>query len=318
MTAASSPEEHRSAATPVGGVTANRLAAARALPDRIAFIGLGLVGGSIARALREGAYRGTIAAWSPRGAGPAAAARSGIIDVAPSTAIEALEGAGLVVLAGPPAAVLEALDGVADARRGGRLAGDATITDVASTKAAINGRAAELGLPFVGGHPMAGREVTGFAEADPELFVDRPWVIVPASTATQRHVAHATALAVAAGARPLELTAEAHDAAVAAISHLPLVVAAALVESMAGARDWPVARGLAATGWGSATRLAKGDPEMGAGILATNAGPVAARIRALRDALDAWLAALEAAGGPDHEGLRDRLAAARDAVAAEP
>ena len=304
------------AAPPVTGGAANRRAAARALPDRIAFIGFGLIGGSIARALRGAEYRGTIMAWSPAGAGPAAGRSAGIVDEAPASAVEALSGAGLVVLAGPPLAVLEALEGVADARRRGALAEDATVTDVASTKATITARAAELGLPFVGGHPMAGREHAGFEAADADLFVDRPWVIVPVETATHQHVVRTTALAWATGARPIELTAEAHDRAVAAISHLPLVVAAALVEAVTARGDWPVARTLAASGWASATRLARGEPGMGAGILATNAPAVAARLRDVRAVLDGWIADLDPAAGADAGALRARLEAARDAASA--
>jgi prephenate dehydrogenase len=314
MTAGRSSSDPRPATTPVTGGAANRRAAAGALPDRIAFLGLGLIGGSIAKALREAQYGGTIAAWSPAGTGPSEGHRAGVVDEAAPSPDAAMAGAGLVVLAGPPISVLEALDGVADARRAGLLAPDATITDVASTKAAITTRAAELELPFVGGHPMAGREVTGFAESDAGLFLDRPWVIVPARVAEQRHVVRTTALAWAAGARPIELTAAAHDAAVAAISHVPLVVSAALVEAVGGGRDWAVARSLAASGWASATRLAKGDPEMGAGILATNAGPVADGLRAIRAAIDVWLEALEAEGGPDEHALRARLEGARRAL----
>jgi prephenate dehydrogenase len=297
----------------VTGGAANRRAAARALPDRIAFIGFGLIGGSIAKALRAAEYRGTIAAWSPAGLGPAEGVSAGVVDEAPDSAAAALSGAGLVVLAGPPLAVLEALDGVADARRSGVLADDATITDVASTKARITDKAAALGLPFVGGHPMAGRELRGFGAADEDLFVDRPWIMVPVGSASHRQVVHTSALAWATGARPLELTAAGHDRAVAGISHLPLVLAAALVEAVTNGADWPVARTLAATGWGSATRLAKGDPEMGAGILATNAAEVAARLRDVRGVLDGWIADLEG----DSEALRARLTAARDAISSD-
>ena len=113
-------------------------------------------------------------------------------------------------------------------------------------------------------------------------------------------------LALASGARPIELAADAHDEAVAGISHLPLVLAAALVESVAGspegASSWPLARALAATGWTDMTRLARGDPEMGAGILTTNARAVAKRLRALREAIDAWIDALDAAAGGDDDG----------------
>ena len=112
------------------------------------------------------------------------------------------------------------------------------------------------------------------------------------------------------------MTAADHDAAVASISHLPLVVAAALVESVAGNTDtsaWEAAQVLAASGWRDTTRLARGDPEMGAGILATNSALVADRLAGVRDALDSWIGALRA-DGVDAEALRARLEAARNAL----
>jgi prephenate dehydrogenase len=296
------------------GDAANRRAAAASLPDRIAFVGLGLIGGSIAKALRDVESTSRLAAWSPAGRGPEEGLRLGLVDD-PAAALDgALDGAGLVILAGPPLAVLDGLDAVADARRRGILAADATITDVASTKARIVARAAELGLPFVGGHPMAGREASGVGAADGDLFVDAPWVVVPAPDARDADVVHATALAWAAGARPIQMTADAHDRAVAAISHLPLVVAAALVEAVTGAADWPTAESLAATGWRDMTRLARGDAEMGAGILATNAAAVADRLRDLRAVLDGWIEALDRAGDADAAAFRGRLDTARRAI----
>jgi prephenate dehydrogenase len=105
---------------------------------------------------------------------------------------------------------------------------------------------------------------------------------------------------------------------VAAISHLPLVVAAALVESVAGGvgatRSWPVARTLAASGWRDMTRLAKGDPVMGADILATNADALRERLIAMRDALDGWIEQLDG-GAPDPDQIRERLQRARDTLA---
>jgi prephenate dehydrogenase len=101
-----------------------------------------------------------------------------------------------------------------------------------------------------------------------------------------------------------------HDAAVAAISHLPLVAAVALVEAVAAdPATWGPAGPLAANGWRDMTRLARGDAEMGAGILATNHDAVATQLRAYRSAIDAWIAALES--GADAATLRSRLAAAR-------
>jgi len=286
---------------------------------RIALVGLGLIGGSIARALRStaGPQQHTIVAWTPRGEGPRAGLASGTIDAAAVDLATAVRGADLVVLAAPPVATLDLLDGLAGLAPG-ILPDDAVITDVASTKGAIVDRATTLGLRFVGGHPMAGREVSGFGAASPDLFVGRPWVVVATAHARPADVSAVEDLARACSAIPVRMDAATHDALTAAISHAPLVVAAALVEAVAGppgaARpdDWDGARRLAATGWRDATRLARGDPAMGAGILATNAPAVAARLRVLAERLDAWIGELESPGGPDPHRLATLLASDRD------
>jgi prephenate dehydrogenase len=290
---------------------------------RVAFLGLGLIGGSIARALREQPVDGPLAsaslvAWSPEGRGPAAALARGTIDEAAASPDRAVAGADLVILAAPPIATLALVEALAGAGRLGPSA-PTVITDVASTKRRITERAAGLGLRFVGGHPMAGRELSGFGAADPELFRDRPWVVCdPAGD--EPAAALVEALARACRALPMRMTAGDHDAAVAGISHLPLVAAVALVESVVGAAgapdrsDWASASRLAASGWRDMTRLARGDVEMGAGILATNGPEVATRLRALRDAIDDWIAMLETPGS-DETALAARLFAARDRLA---
>jgi prephenate dehydrogenase len=303
---------------------------------RVALLGLGLIGGSVARAAHAAGWR--VTAWTPSGAGPRAALAEGVVDVAAATVPGAVHGADLVVLAAPPSACLELLEVLATG--GGALPGDAVVSDVASTKVLLVERAAVLGLRFVGGHPMAGRETSGFGAGSADLFRDRPWVVVPPAARDEEAVARVEELARACGANPVRMTAPEHDAAVAAISHLPLVVAAALVEAVAGGpgepvpSTWPAAAALAASGWAGATRLARGDPAMGAGIAATNAGPLAAAVRSIRDRLAEWLVLLEAGpapggmgvddtvassgqagrtdrAGPDEEALRERLAAAR-------
>lgn len=282
---------------------------------RVAFLGLGLIGGSVARALRGGPGSGAwrLAAWTPSGSGPRDALAAGVIDVAAATPEEALANADLIILAGPAPDCLAMLDDLAGSWRD-VLAPDAVITDVSSTKAAIVLRAAALGLRFVGGHPMAGRETSGYAASDPALFVDRPWVIVP--TADEAAVERVEALARSTGARPLRLAAAAHDAAVAAISHLPLIVAASLVEAAAGGAagerdDWPTAARLAAGGWRDTTRVARGEVAMGTGIVTTNAEAIAARLRDLIGVLGAWLTELERPGGPDPVIVAERLREAR-------
>jgi prephenate dehydrogenase len=284
---------------------------------RIAFLGLGLIGGSIVRALRAadparaGELRGaTLVAWTPRGGGPRSAKTVGAIDIAAPTLGAAVDGADLVVIAAPPLAVLDLLG---ELRRAGH---EGLITDVASTKAAIVQRAAAEGLRFVGGHPLAGRETSGFEAADPALFDGRLWVIT-VDGASEADVERVESLASACGALSPRMTAADHDELVAGISHLPLVLSAVLVEAVAGvpgeaSSDWATASALAASGWRDMTRLARGDAEMGAGIVATNAGPLASRLRDVRAVIDRWLTDLEASdGAPDIEAIAARLRGAR-------
>ena len=270
-------------------------------------LGLGLIGGSVARAATRSGME--VRAWTAAGRGPRDAVHHGI--EAASSLRDAVAGADLVILAAPPIASLALVDELAGA---GALSREAVVTDVVSTKAAIVERARAAGLRFVGGHPLAGRETSGYGASDPELFRDRPWVIVPPGPPDDDAEARVATLAAACGARVVRMTAADHDRAVATISHLPLLLAAALAETAAADSDWAAARTLAAGGWASMTRLARGDPEMGAGILVTNADEVAARLRGLATVLDGWAADLTA---PDAaERLRARLESAR-AIAAD-
>jgi prephenate dehydrogenase len=295
---------------------------------RVAILGFGLIGGSLARALATAADREawSVTAWSPAGEGTRQAVVDGVIERAAATAAEALEGAELVVIAAPPTATITLLERLGNGLRAA-LEPDAVVTDVASTKGAIVAAATERGLRFVGGHPMAGRETSGYGSASADLFAGRPWVVVPTDPDDRAAIVTVETLAVASGARPVRMDAAEHDAVVAAISHLPLVVAAALVESVAGdagaddgqaATDWPTARQLAASGWRDTTRLARGDAAMGSGIAVTNAPAIAARLHRFRAVIDGWLAELERPGGPDEAALTNRLAAARDRLGEAP
>jgi prephenate dehydrogenase len=295
---------------------------------KVALLGFGLIGGSIAYALRRNPEDWTIAAWSPTGAGPAIARAEELIDEASDSPSRAVHGADVVVVAAPPLAALELIDELGGPVAAD-LAPDAIVTDVVSTKSAIVARAERARLRFVGGHPMAGREVGGFEAARAELFSGRPWVVTPAATAQPGDRERVEMFVEACGAVPVAMSPQDHDTAVAAISHLPLVVAAALVEAVAGGPgeaerpDWSTATSLAATGWEGMTRLARGDVAMGTGIAATNAPAIAARLRDLRSVLDAWLVYLDGPAGPDVERIRARFTEARalllasDAEAAE-
>jgi prephenate dehydrogenase len=273
---------------------------------RLAILGFGLIGGSIAQALdarRPGTW--AITAWSRSAAAPQAALDAGLLSAVAHDAAAAARDADLTLLAASPRANIALVGRVGPAV----VKGGGVLTDVSSVQAPMAVAAASVpGLRMVGGHPMSGRERPGYEAADPELFVDRPWVVVPGPAAGDSDLALVERLALDCGARPVRLEAAAHDAAVALISHLPLVVASALVETATGGPDWPLARSLAAQGWRDSTRVARGDPELGAGMLALNAANVAAALRRQCAVLDAWqvrLDALAAAGGdgPDFDAL---------------
>jgi len=285
---------------------------------RVSIAGFGLIGGSIARALHERTELGQwhVTAWSRNPAPVQKAVADGAVDVAAGTLKEAIRGADILILAAPPLTCLDLIDQLGGPLRDS-FSEDCTVTDVASAKARIVARADAAKLPFIGGHPMAGRELSGYGAALPDLFVGRPWVTVLGQYARLCDGERIGELIEACGAIQLPMRAGAHDSAVAAISHMPLLVSAAMVEAVAGSpgqpehEDWRAAEALAATGWAGMTRLAKGEPGMGAGIAATNSDAIASRLRDLRSVIDAWLAELERDGGPDVDLLLARLTSAR-------
>ncbi|ABK53007.1 prephenate dehydrogenase [Acidothermus cellulolyticus 11B] len=228
---------------------------------RVLVIGTGLMGTSLALALREAGIEtrlhdiavGRLALAVERGAGvPHDEDLDGGYDIA--------------VLAIPPDAVAGEL------LRYQRLGVARSFTDVASVKSKPLAEAEKIGADmttFVGGHPIAGRERSGPAAAHPDLFVGRPWVITPTPAAGEEAIAAVRALAVAAGATPVVMTAEEHDAALALVSHLPHLLASVLAAQLVDApRDFTA---LAGTGLQDVTRIAAGDPQLWTEILAANA-----------------------------------------------
>jgi prephenate dehydrogenase len=136
---------------------------------------------------------------------------------------------------------------------------------------------------FVGGHPIAGRELPGPVHASADLFVERPWVLTPTAVTSAGAVDALRALAQTCGARPAILDAVAHDVLFARLSHVPQLVASALAGSIAALSGADAA--LAGTGLRDTTRLADSDPGLWAEIITANAAPVAAGLRAVADPL---------------------------------
>jgi prephenate dehydrogenase len=286
---------------------------------RVCIVGFGLIGGSIARALkvRTGAGEWHVTAWSRTAAPVLQAVEDGMVDVAAPTLEAALEGADLVLLAAPPLTCLDLIGQIGGALRRA-LPEDATVTDTASAKARIVARADAVRLPFVGGHPMAGREVSGYSAALPDLFVGRPWITVPGMFARLMDGERVRQLVDVCGGVQIQMPAAAHDEAVAAISHMPLLVSVALVEAVAGGPgrpprpDWDAVSALAATGWAGMTRLARGEPAMGTGMAATNSAAIVSRLKDVRAQIDEWIGELERKGGPDPDSVYRRFASAKE------
>lgn len=276
---------------------------------RVAIVGVGLVGGSLAAALKSLPEPPDVVGVDSDDSALESARLMGIVDETASLgeARRALASADLVVLATPVTDAIEWL-GVL-----GEMGYAGVVTDVASTKAAIMAGARRLlgdGATFIGGHPMAGSERSGVAAADPELFRGAYYVLTPAAETNADAYSRLHQLVNSIGARVISLDATAHDEAVAAISHVPHVAASALTnlaaERAAGGSD--VLR-LAAGGFKDMTRIAAGSPDLWTGICLDNRDAV---VRGLDEfgAQLAEFATLVRAGAP--EGVRAWLARAAD------
>jgi prephenate dehydrogenase len=245
----------------------------------VSIVGLGLIGGSVALAIRE-RWPAVRIAGVDRKAVLAHALGSGAIDRGADSAADAAD-ADLIVLAAPVRQNLKLLAEVAQ-----RLPSTSIVTDVGSTKRDIIDTATALGCTssFVGGHPIGGAEHGGFGFARPDLFRHRPWIFTPLTATPSASLDRLFAFAQALGARPSSMSAADHDRIMAFLSHLPQLTASALMDVI-GTNAGSGGLRLAGRGLVDTTRLASSPPETWRDVCATNAD-------ALGDALDALIARL--------------------------
>jgi prephenate dehydrogenase len=252
-------------------------------------VGTGLIGGSIALALRR---RGWHVSGIDADKGRATEAlEAGVIDATGDDL--AAEVVFVAVPATSVAGVVQAILGDA-ARRP-----DAVVSDVSGVKTAIV-QAADHPR-FIGGHPMAGSEQTGLRGADPDLFEGAVWVLTPTATTDLEAFTRLQAVVAALGADVIVLSAEDHDRLVAVVSHVPHLVAATLMNAAAvGAEQDGALLRLAAGGFRDMTRVAAGHPGIWPDICAENAGPIVGAL----DALLGELATMrDRVAGQDRDGL---------------
>ncbi|MGH9936379.1 MAG: prephenate dehydrogenase [Blastocatellia bacterium] len=281
----------------------------------VCVVGCGLIGGSFALALRRAGCTGRITACGGKRS-PKLAVERGVVDsIEESFDRDEVCGADLVYLAAPIGAIIDFLR-----RRSKQIKPGAIVTDAGSTKVEICRVAREslpAGVTFIGGHPMAGSEHTGVEYARADLFDSATYALMTGQGTDETQFNQFKTVVEQIGARVLLAEPEAHDAAVALISHLPQLVASSLASLLGAEHDGAVAdrelaQRLAANGWRDMTRLAGSAWSVWRDICLTNQpnisnalGSLIAELQSLKDALDAR----------DFNQLRELFAAANHAVA---
>ena len=282
---------------------------------RVAVVGVGLIGGSIALALRRAGAVSGIVAYDRDGQALERATALGVIDRPADSVSEAARGADLVIVALPVRAIGGALHDIALA-----LEPHAVVTDVGSTKGEVVRIAREElrdRFPrFVPGHPIAGRETSGVESATPDLFRGARVVLTPQAETVPDAVDVVRAAWEAAGARVTPLTAQAHDRIFAAVSHLPHILSFALVSEIAAREDAADLFGFAAGGFRDFTRIAGSSPEMWRDISLQNKAALLGELDRYEARLAVFRALIEKGDGPALERLMTEARTARHAWAA--
>lgn len=252
-----------------------------AWPRRVCILGLGLIGGSLALALRRRHPGVAVSGVDPDPQARKLAVEVHAVDVAFATPREGARDCDLVMLAAPVDAILEGLPQLPDA-----IGQDALVTDVGSTKAAICAAGfAALGPRFVGGHPFAGAEHSGLAAADPFLFQNALYALTPL-TPDHLNVSKLKGFLTSLGAEVVTLPPDEHDRITAHLSHLPQLVATALCDLVCDrAQTQPLYRALAAGSFRDLTRVAQSSYAVWHSILRNNQTEVDAALAAFQDQL---------------------------------
>jgi prephenate dehydrogenase len=278
--------------------------------QRIALIGLGLIGGSLGLALCRKQQKVWVVGYDPVAETcREALSRQVVNEIAPSL-VAAVQGADLVVLAVPVEKMKDVVLAIAPALSPGTI-----LTDVASTKGQL-AQSLPLLLPkgvyYVGGHPMAGSEQSGLAAADPFLFQNAVYLLTPAPGTPPAVLATLEEFIRMVGGLPLLLTPEEHDLMVAVVSHLPHLIAASLVNVAVDFNEqYPGTLSLAAGGFHDTTRVAMGSPALWREILASNRRSLLPVLRALAAEVEALTAAIAAGEMGALEARLQRAAVAR-------
>lgn len=252
--------------------------------DQLGLIGCGLIGGSFAMALKRARLVKRVVGYSKSPSTTERARQMGVIDVVAPSALLAVSGADLVLVAVP----VSASESTFRAIRHG-LSPHAMVMDVGSTKGDVIA-AAQRALQhkfshFVPAHPIAGKEVSGVEHADPLLFYQRKVILTPVKETRRSYHQQAAALWSQIGAQVVTMTHEEHDAAFAAVSHVPHLLAFAFMNALSRQPEGQRFLELAGPGFRDFTRIAGGDPAVWRDILIANSEQVLRQSQLFRNTL---------------------------------
>ncbi len=286
--------------------------------ERMALLGVGLIGGSAALAFKRAGCVARVIGHDPDAKALQTALGAGVIDAVAASVAEAVADADLIVLAAPVGAMAALLAEVA-----AHAAPFAVITDVGSTKgsvidvarAALSANSSFSLRRFVPGHPIAGRELPGVEHALADLFRDKLFIATPTEVTHADALAKVEALWQAAGSRVVRMPAEEHDRIFAAVSHLPHLLAFALVAAIAQEHDGAHKLEFAGGGFRDFTRIAASSPVMWRDIAVANRAALSAELRTYRGLLDTLQAAVDAGDAATLERVFDLAARTRRARA---
>jgi prephenate dehydrogenase len=278
--------------------------------EQLGLIGCGLMGGSFALALKRAGLVKRVVGYSKSPTTTERARQLGIIDIEAPSALLAVSGADIVLIAVPVASTESTFKAIKHL-----VTPDMLIMDVGSTKrdvidAARRSLRESIGL-FVPAHPITGKEVSGVDNADPDLYTGRQVILTPIERTNLAQLQKAINVWTALGCRVLQMTPEQHDAAFASVSHLPHLIAFALMNAISGQPQGKDFLSLAGPGFRDFTRIAASDPKVWRDILLANAEELLGQSKIFQRNLQALELMISSGNAEALEGLIEQASLAR-------
>ncbi|WP_088007550.1 prephenate dehydrogenase [Indiicoccus explosivorum] len=278
---------------------------------KVLIIGLGLIGGSLAKALKR--HPDVVVTGADTDALTRDKAfRMGVIDSAAASVREAAEAADFIFLATP----VNATVGLIGEMAAWELKETVLISDTGSTKGRILEAAERAGIPFIGGHPMAGSHKSGVEAAKDMLFENAYYILTPSAGAKEEQLHRLQELLSVTKAKMITATAEEHDHMTALVSHFPHLVAASLVHQLDKESDYPLSRQLAAGGFRDTTRIASSNPVMWRDITIHNSAMIAGQLTKWMQEMETLRNMLEQGDPREIEAYFAKAKSARDKLPA--